>query len=87
MTTFPRRVSPRLGIMLALIENERAQGRPGGRCTRGLAQKIAARNDAGQWRSRSMLQSTQGAPGRGLQDVLISRRRLLWYLWATADRR
>ena len=32
-----RRVSPEVCILLALLESERAQGRPGACCTRGLA--------------------------------------------------
>jgi hypothetical protein len=32
--------SPELCISLSLPENERAQGRPGARCTRGLVRKM-----------------------------------------------
>jgi hypothetical protein len=38
--SFPRHVSPGFCILLALIEKPRAQGRPGGRCTRGSRAKI-----------------------------------------------
>jgi hypothetical protein len=41
---FPRRVSPGVCCLLRVLSNQRAQGRPGARCTRGLACKVVQRN-------------------------------------------